>query len=76
MLLRAYNGVGALLLTLRTVSMYYLLFYFMAGPSDLGASYFCEWALGMCTTVTELKAAVLNGTCLIPADGVTGLCCD
>ena len=48
----------------------------MAGPSDLGASYFCEWALGMCTTVTELKAAVLNGTCLIPADGVTGLCCD
>jgi len=39
--------------------------------SDLGASYFCEWALGMCTTVAELKAAVLNGTITIHRDAIT-----
>ena len=39
--------------------------------SDLGASYFCEWALGMCTTVAELNAAVLNGTITIHRDAIT-----
>lgn len=42
-----------------------------SGPSDLGASYFCEWALGMCSTAAELKAAVLNGTVNVHKDALT-----